>query len=314
MAIGLVLESVDRPLLRLQLTFQLPNLFPLKFHECVKATQAERVCIESVDSSSRHGLILLNQIPTMPRSRIRCMASSHQLKSRPGQRRSKSSGGLSAVRKRQFQQRLLKWYREYGRDLPWRKTSNPYHILVSEVMLQQTQVDRVIPKYHEFLKRYPSFEELAGSPLKDVKKTWYPLGYNVRPERLHSIACETVERYGGELPRAAEELLSFKGIGRYTAGAIRSFAFNEDAPILDTNVSRVLHRLFIARGEPKAQKAELWRLSEALIPRGKGYDFNQAIMDFGALLCTARDPYCLLCPMKSFCKTYPFDTKTNGTS
>jgi A/G-specific adenine glycosylase len=240
------------------------------------------------------------------------MADSHQLKSRPARRRSKSSGGPSPVCKRQFQQRLLKWYREYGRDLPWRKTSDPYHILVSEVMLQQTQVDRVIPKYHEFLKRYPGFEELAGAPLKDVKKTWYPLGYNVRPERLHSIACETVERYGGKLPRAAEELLSFKGIGRYTAGAIRSFAFNEDAPILDTNVSRVLHRLFIATGDPKAQKAELWRLSEALIPLGKGYDFNQAIMDFGALLCTARDPYCLLCPMKSFCKTYPFEAKTNG--
>jgi A/G-specific adenine glycosylase len=191
--------------------------------------------------------------------------------------------------------------------LPWRKTSDPYHILVSEVMLQQTQVDRVIPKYHEFLDRYPSFEHLAEAPVADVKKTWYPLGYNIRPERLHSIACETVERYGGQLPNDAEELLSFKGIGRYTAGAIRSFAFNEDAPILDTNVIRVLHRVFIAEGDPKGQKAQLWELSEALIPRGKGYDFNQAIMDFGAMVCTARDPYCLLCPMKSICKTYPFD-------
>src|SRR5215217_3151686 len=111
--------------------------------------------------------------------------------------------------RRRFRQRLLTWYRRHGRDLPWRKTSDPYHILVSEIMLQQTQVDRVLPKYHEFLERYPGFKELAGAPLKDVKKTWYPLGYNVRPERLHSIACETVERYGGELPRAAEELLSF---------------------------------------------------------------------------------------------------------
>ena len=174
-------------------------------------------------------------------------------------------------------------------------------------MLQQTQVDRVIPKYHEFLERYPSFEDLAEAPVDEVKKTWYPLGYNIRPERLHGIACETVERYGGQLPSNAEELLSFKGIGRYTAGAIRSFAFNEDAPILDTNVIRVLHRVFIAEGEAKAQKALLWELSEAMIPRGKGYDFNQAIMDFGAMVCTARDPYCLLCPMKSFCKTYPFD-------
>lgn len=102
-------------------------------------------------------------------------------------------------------------------------------------------------------------------------------------------------------------MLSFKGIGRYTAGAVRSFAFNEDAPILDTNVMRVLHRVFIGSGDPKAQKTELWNLSEHMIPKGKGYDFNQALMDFGALLCTARDPYCLLCPMKDFCKSYPFD-------
>ncbi|MBX3234975.1 MAG: A/G-specific adenine glycosylase [Nitrospiraceae bacterium] len=208
--------------------------------------------------------------------------------------------------KRKFQNRLLKWYAANGRDLPWRKTSDPYHILVSEVMLQQTQVDRVIPKYHEFLERYPSFADLAEAPVADVKKTWYPLGYNIRPERLHSIARETVVRYGGQLPSDPEELLSFKGIGRYTAGAIRSFAFNEDAPILDTNVIRVLHRVFIAEGDPKVQKARLWELSEALIPRGKGYDFNQAIMDFGATVCSARNPYCLLCPMKNLCKSYPF--------
>jgi A/G-specific adenine glycosylase len=214
--------------------------------------------------------------------------------------------------KRRFQQRLLKWYAINGRDLPWRKTANPYHILVSEVMLQQTQVDRVVPKYHEFLGRYPTFADLAEAPVKDVKKTWYPLGYNIRPERLHSIACETVERYGGKLPSAQDELLSFKGIGRYTAGAIRSFAFNEDAPILDTNVSRVLHRVFIAKGDPKTQKAKLWELAEALIPRGKGYDFNQAIMDFGALCCTARTPSCQGCPMKPICKTFPFKARGKG--
>ncbi len=209
--------------------------------------------------------------------------------------------------KRRFQARLLKWYKQHGRDLPWRKTSDPYKILVSEVMLQQTQVERVIPKYHEFLERYPSFQHLAAAPVEEVRATWYPLGYNIRPHRLHSIACETVVRYGGTLPRDQDELLSFKGIGRYTAGAVRSFAFNEDAPILDTNVMRVLHRVFVGSGDPKAQKARLWRLSETLIPKGKGYDFNQALMDFGAVLCTARDPYCLLCPMKDFCKSYPFD-------
>jgi A/G-specific adenine glycosylase len=237
-------------------------------------------------------------MPTIPGSRIIPQRK---------KKRSKKSLGLDALLKRRFQIRLLKWYEKYGRDLPWRKTSDPYHILVSEVMLQQTQVDRVIPKYHEFLDRYPSFEELADTPVSDVKKTWYPLGYNIRPERLHSIACETVERYGGHLPSDAEELLSFKGIGRYTAGAIRSFAFNQDAPILDTNVIRVLHRVFMAKGDPRTQKARLWQLSEALIPSGKGYDFNQAIMDFGAICCTARNPSCRQCPMKSFCKMYPFD-------
>ncbi len=211
--------------------------------------------------------------------------------------------------KRQFQARLLKWYRENGRDLPWRKTSDPYKILVSEVMLQQTQVDRVIPKYHEFLERFPTLKDLATAEPEEVRKTWYPLGYNIRPLRLHGIACETVARYNGSLPNDTEELLSFKGIGRYTAGAIRSFAFNEDAPILDTNVMRVLHRVFLGSGDPKAMKAQLWGLSEAMIPKGKGYDFNQALMDFGATICTARDPYCLLCPMKDLCKTYPFEPK-----
>jgi A/G-specific adenine glycosylase len=227
--------------------------------------------------------------------------------------RHREGSPLVSGHKRRFQHRLLKWYREHGRDLPWRRTSDPYKILVSEVMLQQTQVNRVVPKYHEFLDRYPSFEALAQAPVEEVKQTWYPLGYNVRPLRLHSIACEAVVRYGGTLPRDSDDLLSFKGIGRYTAGAIRSFAFNEDAPILDTNVIRVLHRVFLGTGESQAQKSKLWKLSEALIPKGKGYDFNQALMDFGSIVCTARDPYCLLCPMKDFCKSYPFDPRAGET-
>lgn len=208
--------------------------------------------------------------------------------------------------KRKFRERLLKWYAQHGRDLPWRKTAVPYEILVSEIMLQQTQVDRVLPKYQEWLAKYPTMEDLAEAPLSDVKKTWYPLGYNIRPVRLHSIARESVVRYGGTLPRDPERLLAFKGIGRYTAGAIRAFAFREDAPILDTNVMRVLHRVFVGKGDAKRQKTALWGLSEAMIPRGRGYDFNQALMDFGAMVCIARDPYCLLCPMNGFCKAYPF--------
>ena len=211
--------------------------------------------------------------------------------------------------KRRFQARLLKWYGQHGRDLPWRRTANPYKILVSEVMLQQTQVDRVIPKYHEFLEKYPTLIDLAAAQPEEVRKTWYPLGYNIRPFRLHSIACEAVERYGGQIPKKHDDLMSLNGIGRYTAGAVRSFAFNKDAPILDTNVMRVLHRVFIGEGDPKKHTTKLWALAEESIPRGKGYDFNQALMDFGAMVCTARKPYCLLCPMREFCKAFPVTTK-----
>jgi A/G-specific adenine glycosylase len=206
--------------------------------------------------------------------------------------------------RRRFRQRLLTWYRRHGRDLPWRKTSDPYHILVSEIMLQQTQVDRVLPKYAEWLDRYPSFEALAAAPESDVTRTWYPLGYNIRPKRLQSIAREAVERYDGQLPSDEETLLSFKGIGAYTAGAIRSFAFRERAAILDTNVARVLFRVFIGKGDLKshAMKRHLWTVSETMVPRRHVFDFNQALMDFGAMVCVARKPKCLVCPMAESCR------------
>jgi A/G-specific adenine glycosylase len=174
-------------------------------------------------------------------------------------------------------------------------------------MLQQTQVDRVLPKYHEWLEKYPSFESLADAPEADVSATWYPLGYNVRPRRLQAIAREAVANYGGKLPADEATLLSFKGIGAYTAGAIRSFAFRERAAILDTNVARVLFRVFIGRGEPKAHamKKRLWGISSLLVPQKRAFDFNQALMDFGATLCTARKPRCLVCPMASVCEAYP---------
>jgi A/G-specific adenine glycosylase len=211
--------------------------------------------------------------------------------------------------RRRFRRRLLAWYQKHGRDLPWRKTDDPYHILVSEIMLQQTQVERVLPKYREWLERYPSLEALAAAPSDEVTRTWYPLGYNIRPARLQSIARESVERYGGALPSDAETLLSFKGIGEYTAGAIRSFAFRERAAILDTNVARVLLRVFIGGGDAKAHamRRQLWALSEALVPRRHVFDFNQALMDFGATVCVARKPLCLVCPMRALCRAYPWN-------
>jgi A/G-specific adenine glycosylase len=207
--------------------------------------------------------------------------------------------------RRRFRQRLLAWYRAHGRALPWRRTDDPYHILVSEVMLQQTQVERVLPKYHEWLEKYPSLAELAEAPLDEVAQTWRPLGYNIRPRRLHAIARESVARFGGALPSDEETLLSFKGIGAYTAGAIRSFAFRERAAILDTNVARVLFRVFVAKGDPKshATKRHLWAMSEALVPRKHVFDFNQGLMDLGATICTARNPSCRSCPMRRFCRS-----------
>jgi A/G-specific adenine glycosylase len=211
--------------------------------------------------------------------------------------------------RRRFRQRLLTWYRRHGRDLPWRNTTDPYHILVSEIMLQQTQVDRVLPKYQSWIEKYPSLSALAAAPEQEVTSEWYPLGYNIRPRRLQSIARESVAKYGGRLPEDEETLRSFKGIGAYTSGAIRSFAFRQRAAILDTNVARVLYRVFISQGDSKshAMKKHLWAVSEALVPVRHVFDFNQALMDFGATVCVARNPRCLVCPMSKDCRAYPFD-------
>jgi A/G-specific adenine glycosylase len=170
-------------------------------------------------------------------------------------------------------------------------------------MLQQTQVDRVLPKYHEWLDRFPSLEALAARPVEEAVEAWYPLGYNIRPRRLHSIARESIARYGGSLPSDEATLLSFKGIGQYTAGAIRSFAFGQRSAILDTNVARVLFRVFVGAGDPKghAMRKHLWNVSRALLPHKRVFDFNQALMDFGAMTCTARKPRCPSCPMRRAC-------------
>ncbi len=206
-----------------------------------------------------------------------------------------------------FGKALLNWYGEYGRELPWRKTEDPYHVLVSEIMLQQTQVDRVIPKYHEFLEKYPDVKTLAEAPTEDVKETWKPLGYNVRPVRLQAIAREVQAEYGGNIPDSPEDLQKLKGIGKYTAAAVSCFGYNKRAPLVDTNVDRVLQRVFYGRNRSQNAKEEktIWKLAEELIPKENPYDYNQALMDFGALVCTARKPLCLLCPMRELCIAYP---------
>ena len=205
-----------------------------------------------------------------------------------------------------FRRLLLAWYGRHRRDLPWRRTEDPYHVLVSEIMLQQTQVERVVPKYQEFLDRYPTLEALAGSSPEDVKRLWYPLGYNVRPLNLHGIAREAVASYGGRLPDDATALRGMRGIGRYTAGALLCFAYGRPVPIVDTNVRRVLGRVFLGPrrlARLRGQKT-MWDLAGALVPRRRSYDYNQALMDFGATWCTARAPRCEPCPMRRFCATY----------
>ncbi|HEY7434389.1 MAG TPA: A/G-specific adenine glycosylase [Methylomirabilota bacterium] len=213
-----------------------------------------------------------------------------------------------------FRRRLLHWYGRHRRDLPWRRTEDPYHILVSEIMLQQTQVERVVPKYHEFLDRYPTLEALAGSAPADVRRLWYPLGYNVRPLNLHGIAREAVASYGGRLPDDAGALRGMRGIGRYTAGALLCFAYGRAVPLVDTNVRRVLGRVFLGPrrlARLRGQKA-MWDLAGALVPRRRCYDYNQALMDFGATWCTARAPRCRPCPMKRFCASYRITGRTSG--
>lgn len=208
------------------------------------------------------------------------------------------------TRQRDFVTRLLTWFARHGRDLPWRRTHDPYKILVSEMMLQQTQVARVLEFYPRFLKRYPSVEKLAGAKPLAVREAWEGLGYYNRARYLHQTVRAVVKRYRGTFPRTTDDLQHLPGIGRYTAGAMVSFAYKQPAPILDTNVSRVLRRVFGVRGDPKraVTQKKLWRLTETLIPTGKVWEFNQGLMDFGATICTARAPQCPTCVMREMCQ------------
>lgn len=205
-----------------------------------------------------------------------------------------------------FQRRLLAWFRRNGRDLPWRRTRDPYKILVSEVMLQQTQVDRVRGYYRSFLQDYPTVRDLAAAHPARVRESWEGLGYYARARNLHAAARMIAERHGGRFPRRLEEMMTLPGVGRYTAGAVVSFAHGEAAPVLDTNVRRVLGRIFVRRkpSSPAKLDRRLWALAEAVIPRGRAWEFNQSLMDFGAAVCTARNPKCGRCPMRSICASY----------
>ena len=225
---------------------------------------------------------------------------------------------------RTFGTRLRAWYRRNARDLPWRKTRDPYHILVSELMLQQTQVSRVVEFYPRFLERFPTLEVLANARETQVVAAWEGLGYYARARNLHklsrtvvreSVAAwgdpalgESSERGRATLPADAESLRRLPGIGAYTAGAVSSFAFERRAALVDTNVARLITRVFAPRLHPKRARDQkrIWAITKATLPRtGKAtWVHNQALMELGALVCTARVTRCGICPLRGICKTY----------
>ena len=199
---------------------------------------------------------------------------------------------------------LAGWFRQHGRDLPWRQTTDPYAVLVSEFMLQQTQVITVIPYYERWLTRFPDFRSLAAAEENDVLHLWQGLGYYARARNLHRAAKHVVERHDGTLPADLEAIRALPGVGRYTAGAIASFAFDLPAPILDANVARVLARLLDLREPIDATRGAdiLWAAAAALVPKRGARVFNSALMELGALLCVPRQPQCLICPVRTHCR------------
>jgi A/G-specific adenine glycosylase len=207
---------------------------------------------------------------------------------------------------------LLRWFREMQRDLPWRRTRDPYAILVSEVMLQQTQVDRVIPYYTRFLERFPTAQVLADAPVADVIKLWAGLGYNRRAVNLQRAAQAVVAEYGGQFPSDPAELRKLPGLGAYTAGAVAAFAFERDVAFLDTNMRRVITRLVF--GADEVPEREVLAAAEELLPPGHGWEWNQTLIEFGALQCTARKPACIVCPLSSQCAAFPVIQSTLATA
>ena len=225
------------------------------------------------------------------------------------QRTGATGADVDAVRARVFGRRLRAWYRANARDLPWRRTRDPYHVLVSELMLQQTQVSRVLDYWTAFVARFPTLADVARARPAEVLESWAGLGYYARARNLHALARHVTRDGGpGTIPSTTVELRALPGIGAYTAGAVASFAFERRAALVDTNVARVLARVFAPGTDPKtgAGQKRLWAIAEAILPR-RGIDawtHNQALMELGALVCTARVRRCEGCPVKPACLTH----------
>lgn len=208
---------------------------------------------------------------------------------------------------RHFSQAVLTWYEQYGRkSLPWQVKKSSYHVWLSEVMLQQTQVATVIPYFNRFIERFPQITDLAKAPIDDVLHLWTGLGYYARARNLHKAAQLIVDKFNGIFPTKFDDVIGLPGIGRSTAGAILSLAQNQHYPILDGNVKRVLARYFTVEGWPGIKTVEnrLWQLSEQVTPKHKVEKFNQAMMDIGAMVCTRTKPKCALCPLQNHCLAY----------
>lgn len=207
----------------------------------------------------------------------------------------------------EISRRLRRWFARHGRDLPWRRTRDPYRILVSELMLQQTQVSRVLEFYARFLERFPSLHDLAAARPAAVREQWEGLGYYARARNLHALSRRVTRDGDGTLPADPAALRTLPGIGPYTAGAVASFAFERPAALVDTNVARVIARLFAPHLRPKRARdlSRIWRIAEAILPRRgpTAWTHNQALMELGALVCTARVRHCDVCPVARACLT-----------
>jgi A/G-specific adenine glycosylase len=210
----------------------------------------------------------------------------------------------------QLSSKLLTWYRHHARTLPWRDHPDPYAVWVSEIMLQQTRVETVIPYFERWMRLFPTIRDLANASEQDVLNAWEGLGYYSRARNLHKAAKLVAEKHDGKVPRNLDNLRALPGIGRYTVGAIASMAFGMDEPTLDGNLRRVFARLFDVKepaDEPAGEKT-LWALAAGHLPKGKAGDYNQALMDLGATICTPKNPSCLICPLKGICVA-----RENGT-
>lgn len=205
-----------------------------------------------------------------------------------------------------FQPALLAWFEKNKRPLPWRAHYRPYGVWISEIMLQQTQMSTVIPYYERWMRLFPDVKSLAEADPKAVLKAWEGLGYYSRARNLHATAKAVLDKHGGKFPEDFEAIRGLKGVGRYTAGAIASIAFNQERPIVDGNIVRVLARIYMI-DEPVdvlKNREHFWALQESLIPKGEARNFNQALMELGALICKPENPACAICPARKHCRAY----------